>query len=282
MDTNNSSLYHYTSGDGLIGILQNKCLWATDINFLNDHREFELGSNLINDYFKNIVMDHLDSHNINTGGRLSFDDFSKKSPPELASVMPNMCHTTISFTTKFDCLRHWISYCNSKTGYCIEFNKKALSQQLKDNDLLISEIVDVNYIDLNKDNFQSEIDFTNVSTSMSSLTANLKEDTNTVNTGTLQYQFIKAISEYVLKSASIKSLEWSDEAESRFIGSIKNDGLSLQERLSFREKSGVLIPYIACNIGLDTIDSITIGPSSNPDLAEKGLLSLRKSLKADF
>lgn len=34
-----SKLYHYTSQDGLIGILRNACLFASDVRFMNDHTE---------------------------------------------------------------------------------------------------------------------------------------------------------------------------------------------------------------------------------------------------
>lgn len=34
-----SVLYHYTSADGLIGIVRNQRLWATDIEYLNDSEE---------------------------------------------------------------------------------------------------------------------------------------------------------------------------------------------------------------------------------------------------
>jgi hypothetical protein len=35
-----ATLYHYTSVDGLLGILRSKRIWATDIRFLNDRSEF--------------------------------------------------------------------------------------------------------------------------------------------------------------------------------------------------------------------------------------------------
>ncbi len=35
-----STLYHYTNAEGLIGILKDKCVFATDIRFLNDASEF--------------------------------------------------------------------------------------------------------------------------------------------------------------------------------------------------------------------------------------------------
>lgn len=38
-------LYHYTTQDGLIGILDNNCIWATHYKFLNDYSEI--------DFFKN-------------------------------------------------------------------------------------------------------------------------------------------------------------------------------------------------------------------------------------
>ncbi|MGE7955838.1 hypothetical protein ACQKQA_04415 [Pseudomonas sp. NPDC089530] len=38
-----ASIYHYTSGSDLLGIISNSEFWATDINFLNDHNEHALG-----------------------------------------------------------------------------------------------------------------------------------------------------------------------------------------------------------------------------------------------
>lgn len=35
----NSQLYHYTTQQGLLGILENKCIWATHYKFLNDYSE---------------------------------------------------------------------------------------------------------------------------------------------------------------------------------------------------------------------------------------------------
>ena len=35
-----NKLYHYTSIDGLLGIIRNKNIWASDIQYLNDKEEF--------------------------------------------------------------------------------------------------------------------------------------------------------------------------------------------------------------------------------------------------
>lgn len=40
-------LYHYTSIDGLKGILDSRCLWASQIHFLNDTKEFNYSFDIL-------------------------------------------------------------------------------------------------------------------------------------------------------------------------------------------------------------------------------------------
>ncbi|KZL01086.1 MULTISPECIES: DUF2971 domain-containing protein [unclassified Pseudovibrio] len=44
---NNHSIYHYTNSDGLLGIIQNKEIWATNVKFLNDSSELTYGLNIL-------------------------------------------------------------------------------------------------------------------------------------------------------------------------------------------------------------------------------------------
>lgn len=41
-----TSLYHYTSLTGMIGIITSKAIWATDCSFLNDRSEFDYARTL--------------------------------------------------------------------------------------------------------------------------------------------------------------------------------------------------------------------------------------------
>jgi hypothetical protein len=45
-------LYHYTTPDGLIGIVETQTLWATDVFYLNDSEEFALGIQKACDYME--------------------------------------------------------------------------------------------------------------------------------------------------------------------------------------------------------------------------------------
>ncbi len=42
-------LYHYTSGEGLLGIIKNKEIWATNVRYMNDISELEYGCKIIKD-----------------------------------------------------------------------------------------------------------------------------------------------------------------------------------------------------------------------------------------
>ena len=40
-------LYHYTSADGLIGILSSKSIWLTDLRYMNDLSELQYSKALV-------------------------------------------------------------------------------------------------------------------------------------------------------------------------------------------------------------------------------------------
>ena len=43
------TLYHYTNLEGLMGIIQDKAIWATHTQYLNDTKEYTLALGLIRD-----------------------------------------------------------------------------------------------------------------------------------------------------------------------------------------------------------------------------------------
>ena len=61
-----TSVFHYTSSEGLIGILESKRLWASEASSLNDLAEIRQGWDSINDWLKtqpkSDVVDLLSAH----------------------------------------------------------------------------------------------------------------------------------------------------------------------------------------------------------------------------
>jgi hypothetical protein len=100
-------LYHYTTQEGFLGIIQSKTLWASSIRHLNDSSEFNYAINLAlrisNDYVKS--------------GK---DDSGFK---QIVRVFRHVLNIYVcSFSTQKDQLSQWRAYCRDGGGFSIGFD----------------------------------------------------------------------------------------------------------------------------------------------------------------
>jgi hypothetical protein len=98
-----SILYHYTDASGLMGILKNGSLWATNAGYLNDSLEFEAGRVIYSELFGKETGEILD--------RFSANKFY-----------------VVCFSSEGDLLSQWRGYANNGVGYSIGFNGKDLKK----------------------------------------------------------------------------------------------------------------------------------------------------------
>jgi DUF2971 family protein len=113
-------LYHYTTPEGLMGIVKNQELWATSVFFLNDIAEFKHGIEL--------GRDHLEALFNNTEKTKEHDTHSLQSAIEGIKVFQHSKDTTIyvcSFSEEPDDLSQWRAYC-PMGGFAIGFPKERL------------------------------------------------------------------------------------------------------------------------------------------------------------
>jgi hypothetical protein len=114
-------LHHYTSATGLMGIISNRCLWASSIYYLNDSRELSYAQDL----FRQVSSDLLDSLSrtepeISANWRDGLDQvLAKKS---LDRVHPFV----LSLNEQGDLLSQWRAYGAPPGGFAIGFNTKVL------------------------------------------------------------------------------------------------------------------------------------------------------------
>jgi hypothetical protein len=107
-------LYHYTSQEGLIGIVQANCLWLTDYSYLNDPKELIHGSDLIVRAIQELMphvscdtsTDILESWQENV---LSWNELRESSPIRVCLA---------SFSRLGDDLSQWRAYGNISIGFC--------------------------------------------------------------------------------------------------------------------------------------------------------------------
>lgn len=261
------SLYHYTDVNGLLGILNNNSLWATNIHFLNDIKELYAG------------VDDLTSFCEKEKKRTEGKNIAKEILVPLCRMYDQTIETIhsrlnnnldsyiISFTDKKDNLRQWMSYCPPNGGYCIEFDKEMIINKeinlLKNH--IISNLRSVIYETLN---FESYLSIEQV---IIDIKENMKEDNG------LERYLMNRDMKILLDCCTTKKSDFSDESEERIIIQARTSN----ENIKYRTKSGIIIPYYEYTFNPDCIKSVLIGPNTNIKLARKGLENflLNKNIK---
>ena len=109
-------LYHYTSQEGLLGIVKEKAIWASKIHFLNDLQEFSLGLSMAKD-----KLDELRRDPAYQEARTKINKL-ERALKTIGSI--NVC--VASFSAKRDDLSQWRGYCGDSTGFSIGFDTKKL------------------------------------------------------------------------------------------------------------------------------------------------------------
>lgn len=119
-----SKLYHYTTLDGLMGIIQTNTLYASDAMFLNDSSELQYGKELISESINHLI-DKQDFQTTYYGG------FGDKEVDLLNRVIKQLSKATFKdiyitcFTTESDILSQWRGYSNN-SGVRIGFKRDTL------------------------------------------------------------------------------------------------------------------------------------------------------------
>jgi hypothetical protein len=90
------TLYHYTTADGLQGIVRHKAIWASDYRFMNDAKEFHHGLEIFQEVLK-----------------------SYRPTPRMSEIVdiirnykpgPDFCVLIASFCEERDLLSQWRGY----------------------------------------------------------------------------------------------------------------------------------------------------------------------------
>lgn len=135
-------LYHYTDQKGLLGILQDQCIWASHIRYMNDASEFKHGLEITSKCLSKINIDP---------SALKFGAIGVNSPfpaPKFEQMLQASANDTLKmldfidvFVASFfgsegtegdagDVLDQWRAYSGRGTGISIGFDKTLLSGHL--------------------------------------------------------------------------------------------------------------------------------------------------------
>jgi len=270
-----SKLYHYTSQQGLLGILGNNskpCIWMTDILYLNDSSELTHTLELVKSEImerkdklssQGIPAYRADQQNLSTNDKIydalelieticdSFDNFQHDRFIE---------NFVFSLSTNGDDLSQWRGYCPDG-GYSIGFTtEKLLSIMKHSEDYELKECI----YDLRSKDKEIKSIFDLVDTCCAS-------DNNFVVSEIALATYVKI----VFAAGFIKHDSFKSEQEYRIIFR----GLNYDKK--YRTGKSMIIPYMEFSPvdkhNLLPINEIVVGPTPHPELSRLSIERLFKS-----
>lgn len=288
----NASIYHYTSTQGLQGIITNKELWFSNIKYLNDEQELlyaeKLTQSIAKEFLKknknSIFLDLILNNKIIPTIKLPIDyvysqekieqngQIGYKLPLSLIQYMQNKFSKNLKFVACFseakDNLPLWNYYskCENKNGYNIEFNKEKLLNNLSK--------LTKNYIHgrvIYEKTKQQQILTNLISDFMQIYDSLSKDDEHEKGECLNAYWEILDICSMFFKNEAFCS-----EQEYRIIVNMNNLEKPYKCK-DFRIINGIFIPYTKFKFNKNTINSVTISPTIKQEIIQNSLKFLLDS-----
>jgi hypothetical protein len=254
-------LYHYTTLDGLNGIIKDKKLWMSDFRYMNDSNEFWHGVGLfLNSFLSEEHQTFFNKENRIVSTKQLFQSFIKL----IASQHPAFI---TCFSEENDLLDLWRGY-GKKGGYSLGIKTEALS-----NPFTVWDKVD--YTD-NAFNLNNDIE-------------KLSEFVNQTFTDEQDFRKKLASNEYknfLLRPLGycnlVKHNGFANEKEWRFFTLFSQDkNQEFVKSLEFIPNASLLKPIMHLSIDTvqypDWLKSITVGPMAYQELAATSLEMFLKS-----
>jgi hypothetical protein len=240
-------LYHYTSPEGLKGIISSRKIWATDVLYLNDSAEF----NYALDFLYSILEEKYSIREMDTA--ITF--FVDSRPEE--RIYPSVY--VVAFSSEPDQLSQWRGYCPPTGGFSIGFHKGKLEQYFKSQEAELDHCV-YNIFeqrDLLESLAQEIYDSYKGYLGGGKLTLEQEAESSAKDNKTLGQ---------VLKLAPrIKHPSFSEENEWRLV--VKGSLLK-KWKVQYRVSRSLLIPYVEVGpIDPDCFSQIIVGPCPHINLS---------------
>lgn len=235
-------LYHYTTAEGILGILNEKALWATKIHYLNDATELVEPFRIAKEILESLLVKVRDG---------SIRNIKEDSIYRNLSDLSQWGHTNIcviSFCAKADLLSQWRAYGISSSAYSIGFDASKLIKTIQ-NAPCPFQLKQCKYYD--RDEYYKAID------------QFILESINKEDLHDFKDRFIEM-------AATMKLKFFSEEEEWRLVS---HSPIAFYH-FEFRAGKSMLIPYYPLPIDLSSIAEIIIGPCQHPDLAERAIWGL--------
>jgi hypothetical protein len=290
-DSMKGSVYHYTGAFALENILKGKKLWVTKSDFLNDETEYRYGIELAKKVFKEKNYKYISSTMI--------QEIEKQ-------INSNLNRSFIFSTSRNkDSVNLWGNYSNND-GYCIGFNLNEMEERIFNSKIYVTgnkmnnKVYEKYYIPIRGQlesvalySLQVIYDIKQQKEIILEIFSHMEKVTETFN---LYKDDIEDRKFLQLKSIYSDAIDTAFTTLTKQIRLFKNPIFKQDDEyrivfeinkkldvIKYRQLNGIFIPYIEVGFDEDNfkglpIESITIGPKNNLDIAERGLKLFVESL----
>jgi len=257
-DPGDQIFYHYTSQRGLLGIIKEKKIWATNIRYLNDEREFDYG---IDEVLRVLKNGHPDSR----------EDLSETVKSLLKREDPVPVFVVSFSSDGGDELSQWRGYCQEGSGFSIGFEPEKLKELAQKQNFTIEPCV------YKKSDQEAKIRAVIPSADEATIGGAASEadeepfdlDSYLKKTGKERLHLLFDVSSL---APVLKHPKFKEEKEWRLIS---KDPVICKNRLRFREANSMIVPYIEFDLSMGNesipIKKIVIGPTPHKELSKVSL-----------
>lgn len=283
-------IYHYTSASSLIGMLTHSQFWATDIAFLNDHKEHVYGYTAALAFIDHKIETIMGPYKEELIG--FYRTLRKYIEPNVLGRDTYI----VSFATERDSISHWFSYCEKNQGYCIGFDENSFFDPSDKLEIATKYALKFEGVLYESSSFNERLEkILSREAIVEAITRGMKAGAygagkkkggakSTILDEVIEeshplgplMQLERIFNEIVFSCGAYKFEGFKHEVERRLVLSSKK--IKLHEDydykandVSFRERNGVIFPYVPVNFNRNSIREIVIGPSGDFELRRAGL-----------
>ncbi|MGI6638832.1 MAG: DUF2971 domain-containing protein [Desulfobulbus sp.] len=253
-DTPRGGLYHYTTFSGLLGIIGGRCLWASDIRYMNDSAELRHTADL----FAEVSRERMDSSRANSLLLTQFVDWIKHR------ISSGHLLFAASFRSHGNLLSQWRGYSlpgkGVSLGFCPDFILECARQQ----HFLMGKCI-----------YEPRRQWRIIEQVLDSLEAEAHRRTQgreiqSEERLALYRDIFTSLETDILRiAAMLKHPSFMEEKEWRIVSPVVSGHDSFP--ILFREGHDMLVPYIEFNLSLDgkppRLDHLYLGPSVNANIS---------------
>jgi hypothetical protein len=278
-----TQIFHYTSMQGLLGIIETKKIWATNLAYLNDKTEFVHARDMFVSAISKLKEEIEKSEPKKAQPALSLYDFSDSSEQKTRSPKTSFLEDIVeilkyskkgypyyvcSFSQVPDQLSQWRGYCQNTYGFSIGFDYSKLKENADRKKFTFTKCI---YDPDEQNNVINEF-----------IEKQIKPEFDNLTNDNLKDVTVKTVMHIWNILPILKNEYFQEEQEWRLIcfkEDIPND------LINFRQGKTLLIPYYEFELANESeelpIDSIIIGPTPNNEESRTSLsLLLWKKIKS--